>query len=113
ITNAVLTERGITGEVIALDGPYGNLVTNIDAEDFDRLGYSKGDKVTLSIAEKDYVMPFEKTFSDVALNDPLLYIDSRGHLALAVNQGNFAQIYNEKPPMKIFIARKLKIPNYN
>jgi S-adenosylmethionine hydrolase len=108
IAIAALNERGLNGEAIALDGPFGNIVTNIDAEDFIKLGYSIGDKITLSIAEKEYTMPFEKTFSDVALNAPLLYVDSRGHIALAINQGNFAQTYNIKPPAKIFIARKAK-----
>ena len=37
--------KGLTGEVIALDGPFGNLVTNISAEDFMKLGYQRGDKL--------------------------------------------------------------------
>ena len=36
---ASLDDKGVTGEVIALDGPYGNLITNINADDFLRLGY--------------------------------------------------------------------------
>ena len=51
---------------------------------------------------------FVKTFSDVPLNDPLLYIDSRGHLALAVNQNSFAATYGIKPPAELFIARARK-----
>ena len=50
-------------------------------------------------------MKFVKTFSDVPLGQPLLYIDSRGHLALAVNQKNFAAIYGIKPPVALFIPR--------
>jgi S-adenosylmethionine hydrolase len=46
-----------------------------------------------------------KTFSDVALGQPLLYIDSRGHLALAVNHGSFAEVYGVKPPMELSIPR--------
>src|ERR1700685_753838 len=37
-----LNERGATAEVIATDGPFGNLVTNLDAEDFLKLGYKCG-----------------------------------------------------------------------
>jgi S-adenosylmethionine hydrolase len=33
-------ERGLAGEVIALDGPFGNLVTNVDARAFRALGWS-------------------------------------------------------------------------
>jgi S-adenosylmethionine hydrolase len=48
---------------------------------------------------------FVLTFSDVPLNNPLLYIDSRGRLGLAVNQGSFAGTYGVKPPIAIFIPR--------
>jgi S-adenosyl-L-methionine hydrolase (adenosine-forming) len=46
-----------------------------------------------------------KTFSDVPLNHPLLYIDSRGRLALAVNQNSFAATYEVKPPVALAIPR--------
>ena len=100
-----LDERGLRGEVIATDGPYGNLVTNIDADDFLKLGYQRGQNVALTLGGKELVMPFVRTFSDVALNQPLLYIDSRGHVGLAVNQASFAAIYRIKPPVRIFISR--------
>lgn len=46
-----------------------------------------------------------KTFSDVPLKKPLIYIDSRGHFALAMNQGSFAQSYGIKVPVKFTIPR--------
>jgi len=48
-------------------------------------------------------LPFVRTFSDVALKEPLLYLDSRGRLGIAVNQGSFAAIYGIQPPQAIFI----------
>jgi len=48
---------------------------------------------------------FVHTFSDVALNRPLIYIDSRGRFALALNQNNFAATYGIRPPVKFFIPR--------
>ena len=42
---ARIDDRGITAEVIATDGPFGNLVTNLDAEDFLKLGYQHGEEV--------------------------------------------------------------------
>jgi hypothetical protein len=103
---AVVDERGLTGEVIALDGPFGNLVTNISAEDFLRLGYQLGDSLKVTIAGREIEMPFVKTFSDVPLKQPLLYIDSRGRASFAVNQSSFAAAYNIQPPQPIFIPRK-------
>ena len=103
---AVVDDRGLTGEVIALDGPFGNLVTNIGAEDFLKLGYQRGDSLKVTIGGREIQMPFVKTFADVPLKQPLLYIDSRGRASFAVNQSSFAAAYNIQPPQPIFIPRK-------
>ena len=51
-------------------------------------------------------MPFVRTFSDVPLKQPLLFIDSRGRVSFAVNQASFAALYNVDPPQPVFIPRK-------
>ena len=102
---ATLDEHGLNALVIATDGPFGNLVTNVDADDFLKLGYQHGQVVPVTVGGKEMTMKFVKTFSDVPLNQPLLYIDSRGHLGLAVNQNSFAATYGIKPPVTLFIPR--------
>ena len=102
---ARLDDRGATAEVIATDGPFGNLVTNLDAEDFLKLGYARGTEVPVKLGDKEMKIRFVRTFSDVALGQPLLYIDSRGHLGLAVNQGSFSAAYGVKPPVELVIPR--------
>ena len=102
---ARLDERGLTAAVIATDGPFGNLVTNVDADDFLKLGYERGQEVPITLGSKEMKIKFVKTFSDVPLNQPLLYIDSRGHLGLAVNQNSFAAAYGIKPPIALLIPR--------
>jgi S-adenosylmethionine hydrolase len=101
IENSVLN-----GEIIATDGPFGNLITNIDAALFAKLGYGIGDTVTFEIPKKSYHVPFVRTFSDVSVGKPLLYIDSRGYLAIAINQGNAQTALHVKPPFPIFIWKK-------
>lgn len=101
-------DRGLTAEVIATDGPFGNLVTNVSADDFLKLGYERGQEVQVQIGSREMAIPFVRTFSDVPLKQPLLYIDSRGRLGLAVNQGSFAETYSVQPPVEIFIPRKGK-----
>jgi len=103
---ATLDEHGLNATVIATDGPFGNLVTNIDAEDFFKLGYERGQEVPVTVAGKAMKIPFVKTFSDVPVGHVLLYVDSRGHMALAVNQGSFATVYGVKPPVGVMIPRK-------
>jgi hypothetical protein len=70
------------------------------------LGYVAGDKVTLTLEKKQYTFPYEKTFGGVPVGQPLVYIDSRGRVGIAVNQGNFSKKYGVTPPLSIFIPRK-------
>jgi len=103
---SVMNERGIDGDVIGLDDPYGSLVTDVPGDDFKKLGYNLGDKVTVQIAGKSVVVPFVKTFMGVPVGESLLYIDSRGRVGIAVNQGNYAIKFRVTAPVKIFIPRK-------
>jgi len=102
---AKVDEQGLSATVIATDGPFGNLVTNVNAEDFLKLGYERGQEVPVTVAGKEMKLKFVKTFSDVPRNQPLLYLDSRGRLGLAVNQNSFAATYGIKPPVPLLIPR--------
>jgi S-adenosylmethionine hydrolase len=102
---AKIDEHGLDATVIATDGPFGNLVTNVEGADFLKLGYQRGQEVLVKVGDKELKMKFVRTFSDVPVGDPLLYIDSRGHLGLAVNQNSFAGIYGIKPPTLLVIPR--------
>lgn len=102
---ATSNDRRLDAMVIATDGPYGNLVTNVDGAEFLKLGYQRGQEVSVRIGDKPLKIKFVKTFSDVPVGDPLLYIDSRGRLGLAVNQRSFAATYDIKPPAPLTIPR--------
>jgi S-adenosylmethionine hydrolase len=101
-----MNERGIDGDVIGLDDPYGSLITDVPGDDFKKLGYKLGNKVTVRIGAKSVAVPYVKTFMGVPVGESLLYIDSRGRVGIAVNQGNYAAKFNIVPPVKIFIPRK-------
>jgi S-adenosylmethionine hydrolase len=100
------SENGIEGDIIGLDDPYGSLITDIPGEEFKKLGYQLGDKIIVQLNKKPFTVPYEKTFMDVQVGEPLLYIDSRGRLGLALNQRNFSQVNKTAPPGTIFIPRK-------
>lgn len=104
--SSVTSEKGIEGEIIGLDDPFGSLVTNIPGDEFRQLGYNVGDKVLMQIGKKGIALSYAKTFMDVAVGESLLYIDSRGRVGIAVNQGSYSKKFNIMPPEKIFIARK-------
>jgi S-adenosylmethionine hydrolase len=103
---ATIDDKGITGEVIGLDDPYGSLVTDITRDDFATLGYAEGDKVTVQINKKPVTLPYVKTFMNVPVGESLLYVDSRGRIGIAVNQGNYSRKYGIEPPASIFIPQK-------
>lgn len=103
---ARMEAAGLSGEVIATDGPYGNLITNIEAAQFAELGYRTGDRVHFTIAGKPQAMRFVHTFSDVAKGQPLLYIDSRGRVAIAVNLGNAEKVLRVSPPAPLLFPEK-------
>src|SRR5215471_7616663 len=106
LTSPKMDAAGLSGEVIATDGPYGNLITNIESAQFALLGYAVGDRVRFTIAGKMLTMRFVRTFSDVAKGEPLLYIDSRGRLAIAVNQGNAHARLHATPPIPLRFQKK-------
>jgi hypothetical protein len=103
---ATITENGIDGDIIGLDEPFGSLVTNILGDEFKKLGYSLNDKVTVKINNKPVTVPYVKTFMNVPVGESLLYIDSRGRVGIANNEGNYAKKFNFTPPGKISIPRK-------
>ena len=106
IPTATVDDKGLQGQVIGIDGPFGNLVLNVSVDTFLKLGYRLGETVPVTLNGHKYEFPFEKTFSDVPVGKPLLYIDSRGRLSMGINQRNFAETYKVKPPVDLFISKK-------
>jgi S-adenosylmethionine hydrolase len=100
------TEKGIEGNIIALDDPFGSLVTDIPGEDFKKLGYNLGNKFRIEINKKSVTVPYVKTFMDVPVGDVLLFIDSRDRVSIAINQGNYSKKFGVEPPGTISIPRK-------
>ncbi|MGC0773414.1 MAG: SAM-dependent chlorinase/fluorinase [Candidatus Acidiferrum sp.] len=103
---SVTSENGIEGEIIGLDDPFGSLITDIPGEEFKKLGYEIGDKIIVQLDKKPFSVPYERTFMDVPVGEPLLYIDSRGRVGLALNEGNFSQVHKITPPGTLLIPRK-------
>lgn len=103
---AIVTDKGIQGDVIGLDDPFGSLITDIPGDEFKKLAYHFGDKVPLLLDKKPLTMPYVKTFMEVPVGEALLYVDSRGRVGIAVNQGNYSKQFGVTPPISIFLARK-------
>jgi len=106
LKTSTTTDKGIDGNIIALDDPFGSLVTDIPGGEFKKLGYSLGDKFRIEINKKPVTVPYVKTFMDVRVGDVLLFIDSRDRVSIAINQGNYSKKFVVESPGTIFIPRK-------
>ncbi len=106
LKTSTTTDKGIDGNIIALDDPFGSLVTDIPGGEFKKLGYSLGDKFRIEINKKPVTVPYVKTFMDVRVGDVLLFIDSRDRVSIAINQGNYSKKFGVEPPGTISISRK-------
>ena len=89
----------ITGTIDVLDVRFGSLWTNISREGFLELGINHGDRVEISIENGTRtlyknIITYAKSFADVYVGEPLLYVNSLDCMAVAINQGSFARAYN-------------------
>jgi S-adenosylmethionine hydrolase len=97
---------GLAASVVALDGPFGNLITNVSRQAFEELGYRLGDVVHLKVGSQAFEMPYVRTFGEVPIGAPLLYIDSSDLVSVAINQDNFARVHGITPPATLELSKK-------
>jgi S-adenosylmethionine hydrolase len=94
----VLENGIIKGTITILDVQYGNVWTNINKSFLAKAGIELNDMVTVKIyhnTELVYTgsMRFVNTFSEVADQQTLAYINSNLQFSVAVNMGSFAEQY--------------------
>lgn len=92
-------EETVTGTIDVLDVRFGSLWTNISRELFAQLGIQHGGRVEVTITNDTRtlyknIMAYAKSFADVNVGEPLLYINSLDCVAVAINQGSFSKAYN-------------------
>ncbi len=95
----VVQDGVATGMIDSSRGHLGNTTCLIDRHTFEQLGVKEGERVVVKIRKGDKVVweeavPYVRTFGDVPVGKNLLFINSSGFVAMAVNQGNFANAYN-------------------
>ncbi len=72
------TDKGIAGDIIALDDPFGSLITDIPGEEFKELGYNLGEKLRIEINKKQVILPY------VASASPLTRATTQRSLSLSL-----------------------------
>ncbi|WHX24819.1 S-adenosyl-l-methionine hydroxide adenosyltransferase family protein [Virgibacillus halodenitrificans] len=99
IHDAIMENQQINGTIDILDVRFGNLWTNIHKELLRDTGIQYGDQLEVTITHNGSQvyrnnMSFGRSFADSRLGEPLVYVNSVDNLAIALNQGSFAQAYN-------------------
>jgi S-adenosylmethionine hydrolase len=97
--NAERTGDTLGGTIDVLDVRFGSLWSNIPHSLFIGLGVDYGKRVEVSIRNDTRevyrnTMVYAKSFADVSMGEPLVYINSVLNVAVAINQGSFARAYN-------------------
>lgn len=97
--DAVRSGDAIEGTIDVLDVRFGSLWTNIPHSLFIGLGVDYGKRVEVAIRNDTRevyrnTMVYARSFAEVSLGEPLVYINSVLNVAAAINQGSFARAYN-------------------
>jgi len=102
VTEPKIEGDTIIGTIDILDVRFGSLWTNISKEQFKLLGVPYGGRVEISIMNDTRevyrnIIRFVKSFGDVYIGEPLVYVNSLDYIAVAINQGSFSRAYNVSP----------------
>lgn len=98
----VPTEVGsdyVKGAIDILDVRFGSLWTSITREEFYTLQPQFENRFEVTIYNNDMLVyqnqvTYGKSFADVRIGQPLIYINSLYRVGVAINQGSFAKAYN-------------------
>jgi hypothetical protein len=98
IKDAYIEDERITGMIAITDRPFGNLWTNISRTQFKEIDaeYGQSFEVTILMNGRtiyNNIMKYGRTFADLTIGEPLVYINSLDAIGIAINQGSFADAY--------------------
>ncbi|MEC1534772.1 S-adenosyl-l-methionine hydroxide adenosyltransferase family protein [Bacillus sonorensis] len=99
VMEAFIEDEWITGTIDILDVRFGNLWTNISRRIFSKLDIRYGDALNVIITHGTnqvycQTIVFGRSFADIPVGEPLVYVNSLDNLGVAINQGSFAEVYD-------------------
>lgn len=99
IENPVVKGNTIHGKIDILDIRFGSLWSNIPLELLQEQDIHRGDHILVEILHHDQsvyqnILPFVRSFAEVTLGQPLVYVNSLVNLGVAVNQDSFSALYH-------------------
>ncbi|MBO1199047.1 S-adenosyl-l-methionine hydroxide adenosyltransferase family protein [Staphylococcus simiae] len=99
IIEAQLNDGVLSGSIDVLDIRFGSLWTNIPLSYLKDLNVAHGDDLVVTILHhnnKVYqnIIKFARSFADVNVGEPLVYVNSLVNIGVAVNQDSFSDLYH-------------------
>lgn len=88
-------DQSVSGMIPILDVQYGNVWSNIPKPMFDELHVALGTPLHVRIYHEDklvdeLIAPYQRTFGEVPIGKPLVYVNSLLNIAVALNQRSYA-----------------------
>jgi S-adenosyl-L-methionine hydrolase (adenosine-forming) len=96
-------ERRIRATVLDLDR-FGNVQLNLTSSHLEKVGIVPGVQVEIEAGFERYYAIAARTFAEVRRGDIVLYEDAYRNIALAINQGNAAQMFNARVGQELRLA---------
>ena len=99
VVETIIENDSVRGAIDILDVRFGSLWTSITREEFYTLKPRFNNRFEVTIYNNDMLVyqnqvTYGKSFADVRIGQPILYINSFYRVGLAINQGSFAKAYN-------------------
>jgi S-adenosylmethionine hydrolase len=89
-------ESTIRATVLYVDR-YGNVQLNLARGDVERAGVVPGRRIELDLGSERYYATAARTFADARAGDIILYEDAYENIAVAITDGNAAEMFSIRP----------------
>lgn len=88
----------ISGNIDIIDRPFGNIWTNISRTLFKEIAVDYGESFEVTIKTDgrtvyNNFITYGRSFADLHIGEPLIYVNSLDNIGIAINQGSFADAY--------------------
>jgi S-adenosyl-L-methionine hydrolase (adenosine-forming) len=97
-----ITDSRIVSTVLYVDR-YGNVQLNLSRSDVEQAGILPGRRVELDLGMDRYYATAARTFADARAGDIILYEDAYQNIAVAITDGNAAEVFAIRPGRRLAI----------
>jgi S-adenosylmethionine hydrolase len=82
---------------------FGNVQLNLSRADVERAGVEPGKQIELELGFERYYATAARTFADARAGDIILYADAYENMAIAITDGNAAEMFSIRPGQPLTI----------